>query len=102
MLALIPLMLALFQAPEPRVPAPQDDAMSANQQKKVREAVQAGRIVPLEQVLADALRRYPGTLVEVELDGDEYEIEILGRDGVVVELEYDATNGRLKKIEFDD
>ncbi len=102
LLALIPLMLALFQGPELRQPAVQDDAMSANQQKKVREAVQAGRIVPLEQVLADAMRRYPGTLVEVELDDDEYEIEILGRDGVVVELEYDARTGRLKKIEFDD
>ena len=60
-----------------------------------------GRYVPLETVLADALRRYPGQLVEVELDGDKYEIEILGANGVVMELDYDAASGRLLKMEED-
>lgn len=102
---LIPFLLALAlnQTQSPAVrPAPQDAAMTALQQQKVREAVRAGRIVPLEQVLADALRRYPGTLIEVELEGDEYEIEILGPDGVVMELEYEASTGRFRKIERDD
>ena len=38
---------------------------------------------------------------EEELD-DEYEIEILMRDGRVVELKYDARSGRLLKVEIDD
>jgi len=71
------------------------------QQQAVRQAVRQGRYVPLETVLADALRRYPGQLVEVELDGDKYEIEILGANGVVMELDYDAASGRLLKMEED-
>lgn len=79
------------------------DPAVERQQAEVREAVRSGRFVPLEQVLADAMRRYPGKLVEVELeDDDEYEIEILGPDGVVMELEYDAVTGKLLKIEVED
>ncbi|WP_343238158.1 PepSY domain-containing protein [Stenotrophomonas sp.] len=71
------------------------------QQDSVRQAVRQGRFVPLEQVVADALRRYPGKLIEVELDDDTYEVEILGPDGVVMELDYDAATGRLLKMEKD-
>jgi hypothetical protein len=78
-------------------------APALHQQELVRESVRQGHYVPLEQVLEDALRRYPGKLVEVELeDDDEYEIEILGVDGIVMELEYDAITGKLLKIEVED
>lgn len=80
----------------------QQAAPPASQQSEVREAVSERRFVPLEQVMADAMRRYPGKLIEVELEGDEYEIEILGADGVVMELEYNALTGRFLKIEVDD
>ncbi|MEN5041643.1 PepSY domain-containing protein [Stenotrophomonas sp. TWI700] len=73
----------------------------SRQQDSVRQAVRQGRFVPLEQVVADALRRYPGKLIEVELDDAKYEIEILGPDGVVMELDYDAATGRLLKMEKD-
>ncbi len=73
-----------------------------DRQAEVRRAVQLGRLVPLTQVVDDALRRYPGTLVEVELEDDKYEIEILGEDGVVMELEYDARNGRFLGMEVED
>ncbi len=107
---LIPLFTALLlqQLPDPagthllqRMPDPVDAAMTAHQQQKVRQAVHEGRIVPLERVLSDALRRYPGTLIEVELDDGNYEIEILGDNGVVMELEYEAATGRFRKIEQD-
>ena len=52
-------------------------------------------------MVRDALRRYPGQLLEVELDDGKYEIEILGPNGVVMELDYDATSGRLLKMEED-
>ena len=94
---IVPLLLLL--APSPPLPSVASDLAGAQQQDAVREAVRKGRLVPLEQVLADALRRRPGTLVEVKLEDNEYEIEILGADGVVIELEYDAISGRLLKIE---
>lgn len=69
-----------------------------------RDSVRNGEFVRLEHLLADAETRFPGRVIEVELDqdDDEYEIEILMRDGRVVELKYDARNGRLLKVEIDD
>lgn len=69
-----------------------------------RDGVRSGEFVRLERLLADAEGRYPGRVIEVELDqdDDEYEIEILMRDGRVVELTYDARSGRLLKVEIDD
>nr|WP_311193727.1 PepSY domain-containing protein [Stenotrophomonas sp. A5586] len=74
---------------------------NAREQQAVRQAVQQGRYVPLETVVRDALKRYPGKLLEVELDDDTYEIEILAPNGKVMELDYDARNGRLLKMEED-
>ncbi|SET72389.1 Peptidase propeptide and YPEB domain-containing protein [Stenotrophomonas indicatrix] len=89
------LLLALASAPTAAGPA-QDPAQQA-----ARRAVQQGRYVPLEGVVRDALKRHPGQLLEVELDDGVYEVEILRADGVVVELDYDARNGRLLKTELD-
>jgi uncharacterized membrane protein YkoI len=93
---LLPLLLAL--APQAPVHAQEG---GSRQQEAVRQAVRQGRWVPLQQVVADALRRYPGKLVEVELEDGKYEIEILGPNGVVMELDYDAATGRLLKMEED-
>lgn len=100
MSALPSLMLPLLLALAPQDPVRVPDGGS-RQQDAVRHAVRQGRLVPLEQVVADALRRYPGQLLEVELDEGKYEIEILGADGVVMELDYDAATGRLLKMERD-
>lgn len=96
MLATLPLLLALANAPTAAAPV-QDPA-----QQVARRAVQQGRYVPLESVVRDALKRYPGQLLEVELDDGVYEVEILRGDGVVVELDYDARSGKLLKTELDD
>ncbi|MCW2272282.1 MULTISPECIES: PepSY domain-containing protein [Pseudomonas] len=76
----------------------QDEALRLRQQ---------GIILPLEQLLNDALGRYPGaTLLEAELeekhDRYEYEVELLTPEGVVREIKLDATNGALLKDEEDD
>lgn len=89
----------LAQAPSPSAPPA---AVAPTGQAEARQAVQGGKLVPLAQVATDALRRYPGTLVEAELEDGKYEIEILGEDGVVMELEYDARTGRLLKMEVED
>lgn len=92
----LPLLLALASPPTAAQPA-KDPA-----QDVARRAVQQGRYVALEGVVRDALMRHPGQLLEVELDDGVYEVEILRADGVVVELDYDARNGRLLKTELDD
>ena len=76
----------------------QDEALRLRQQ---------GIILPLEQLLNDALGRYPGaTLLEAELEEKhgrlEYEVELLTPEGVVREIKLDASNGALLKDEEDD
>jgi uncharacterized membrane protein YkoI len=76
----------------------QDEALKLRQQ---------GVILPLEQLLNDALGRYPGaTLLEAELEEKhgrlEYEVELLTPEGVVREIKLDASNGALLKDEEDD
>jgi uncharacterized membrane protein YkoI len=75
----------------------QDEALRLRQQ---------GVILPLEQVLHNALDRYPGAkLLEAELEEKHgvymYEVELLTTEGVVRELDLDATTGRLLKDKED-
>lgn len=72
------------------------------QQERARAAVAKGEYLPLQQIVDDALARHPGVVISVELDDDEYEIEVLRTDGVVIELEYDARTGRLLEEEIED
>jgi uncharacterized membrane protein YkoI len=88
------LSLALFGA------IADDDHLDARRLK------QAGQIMPLEAILETVRERYPGRVLEVELERESegyiYEIEILDRSGEVWELEIDAVNGRLLKSERED
>jgi uncharacterized membrane protein YkoI len=75
----------------------QDEALRLRQQ---------GVILPLEQLLQQAMDRYPGAkLLEAELEEKHdvyiYEVELLTPEGVVRELDIDATNGRLIKDKED-
>ncbi|MCS3841242.1 putative membrane protein YkoI [Pseudomonas sp. JAI111] len=63
---------------------------------------QRGVILPLEQLLQQALDRYPGSkLLEAELEEKHdvyiYEVELLTAQGVVRELDIEAATGRLLK-----
>ena len=76
----------------------QDEALLLRQQ---------GVIMPLEQLLHQALGHYPGAkLLEAELEEEDgqyvYEVELLTPEGVVRELELDARSGRLLKDKEDD
>ncbi|KQN55314.1 peptidase [Pseudomonas sp. Leaf48] len=69
----------------------QDEALRLRQQ---------GVILPLEQLLQQAMGRYPGAkLLEAELEEKHdvyiYEVELLTPEGEVRELDIDATTGRL-------
>src|SRR5690606_17055250 len=109
LLPALPALVLSWAACSPHAPEPPGaaapsavPAMRERDYERVREAVARGEMVPLETILADAQRRQPGQVLEVELEGDEYEIEILGADGVVRELEYDARTGELLDVEVDD
>lgn len=65
-----------------------------------------GEIMPLEEIVARATTRWPGQVIETELEHDDgryvYEIELLGADGRIREIEYDASTGEVIKFELDD
>lgn len=72
--------------------------VSTGQQDHVRTDVQQGRLVPLADILQRVQSKYPGRVLEVELekhiDGQRwYEIKILRKDGRKVEVHIDATTG---------
>lgn len=65
-----------------------------------------GVILPLEQVLQQAMNRYPGAkLLEVELEEKHdvyiYEVELLTVEGVARELHLKADTGELVKDKED-
>ena len=88
-------------SPSPAPPSTAAAALSQRDYERVRAAVERGDMVPLEGVLADAQRRHAGTVLEIELERGEYEVEILGDDGVIRELEYDARTGLLLEVEVE-
>ena len=68
--------------------------------------VEQGEVLPLQQFIDDAQQRFPGRLLEVELEWDDgryvYELELVTRAGIVLELEYDAVTGKLLDVDEDD
>ena len=95
-----PVMLLLFVWPFATGSA--QTLLSGRDHERVRAAVARGEMVPLARVLADAQGRHPGKVLEVELEDGEYEVEIIGDDGVIRELEYDARTGALLEVEVED
>lgn len=73
---------------------------------EARRLVEAGRILPLEQILTDLQNNVPGKLLKTELEWDDgrivYELKILRSEGRVQEVEIDAATGEILKIEDDD
>ncbi|GHC77946.1 PepSY domain-containing protein [Limoniibacter endophyticus] len=65
----------------------------------------SGSILPLAQILRTISPRYPGKVIEVDLDDDddpEYQIRILDPNGRIVELEVDARTGRVLDVDMED
>ena len=72
-------------------------ARAGSDQERAREAVQAGRILPLRTVLERLERDQPGQVLEVELEQGSgrwiYEIRLLKPGGRLVKLHVDAESG---------
>lgn len=73
---------------------------------KAKALVEAGSIIPLEQILKQVATDHPGRIIEVEFEQEHgqylYEIELVDEKGLVWELEYDAKNGNLIEKEQED
>ncbi|MCC6592365.1 MAG: peptidase [Xanthomonadales bacterium] len=71
-----------------------------------REAVRRGELLSLERILALHPPRPGERLLEVEVEHEagrwEYELELLGADGRVRELEIDGASGALLDEDEDD
>jgi len=69
-------------------------------QEQARRAYEAGEIVSLGKVLDAVEANFEGEVIEVELEEEGgkwiYEVELLMRDGRVIELTYDAATVELR------
>ncbi len=78
---------------------------SADDVDRVRQLRSSDAILPLSTILAGIEQRFPGTLLEVELEDEHgqvlYELEMLGRDQVIRTIKVDARNGHLLSVERD-
>lgn len=74
--------------------------------ERAAAAVASGQILPLAAIMADVQARYPGRVIEVELDDDDgalvYEVELVTEDGRLIEIEIDAATGAIIDVEEDD
>ena len=93
------LLLAILTGHIPPASADDDD----DDWRRLHEDVEAGRIQPLSQILDNLARDWVGQVIDVDLEDDDgrrlYEIELLGPQGQVVEVEVDAVSGELLGIE---
>lgn len=71
-----------------------------------QDAVERGEILPLARILRLLEAEHPGTVAEVELEYAEgirvYEVELITRDGRLIEVDMDAATGEILKVEEED
>lgn len=65
--------------------------------------MEAGEILPLEQILERTKLEHPGRILKVKFEKENglyvYEIELVDQDGQVWELEYNASTAELLEKE---
>lgn len=73
---------------------------------EARRLLKSGDILSLEIIMEKLQPRYPGKILKVELerktDNIIYEVEIVGKDGVVHELYIDARTGNVLRSKVED
>lgn len=71
--------------------------------RDLHQEVKKGHLVGIGEIMDWLEARYEGQILEVELEQEddriEYEVEMIGPRGQVVEFEFDATNGELLSVE---
>ena len=77
-----------------------DDYMEA------KRLLETGEILPLEDLLKNLRQTFPGIILDIELEREDhqivYEVELLGKDGIVREIYINARTGKVLSIKEDD
>lgn len=75
------------------------------EQDRVRDLVESGEILALDEVVDSATARFPGRLIEVELEHERgrlvYELDLLTDEGEYIEVLVDAKTGEVLGREHD-
>lgn len=70
-----------------------------------RRALEQGRALPLAEIRARVARRFPGEMIDVELERSGgrfvYELKVIGADGRLREVYVDATTGEILRSKAD-
>ncbi|ROT45770.1 PepSY domain-containing protein [Pusillimonas sp. NJUB218] len=73
-----------------------------NDQDRARQALLAGKVLPLRVVLDKVESQYPGDPVEIEFEEDDglylYEIKLLQSAGNIIKLKVDAQTGEIIRV----
>ena len=99
------LALPLLASPAPRAfaQATEDDT---EDQEIARKALENKEILPLSAVLAKVEGQVTGDIVEIELERKKglwvYEIEVIGEDGRVRDIDVDAKTGTVINVALDE
>ncbi len=66
-------------------------------------AVRSGQVRPLEEILAEIKKQYPGEVVGVEFESEQgmwvYEVKLIAPDGRYLEIYADARTAAIIKVE---
>jgi len=93
--------LALFALTLSLVP----QSSLADDVDRVRQLRSTASILPLSQILGTVEKKYPGTLLEVELEEEKgkviYEMQLLGKDKIVHKIKVNAQNGNILSVDED-
>ena len=77
----------------------------AGDHERARELLEQGKILSLSEIMEQTSDRFPGKVLEVELEEEDglivYKIEFLGEHDTVMEMIVDARNGELISVEED-
>ncbi|EHK63516.1 PepSY domain-containing protein [Achromobacter arsenitoxydans] len=76
---------------------PGSGAAGESDHERARQALEAGKVLPLGAVLDIVEREFPGQVVKVEFEEEDdefiYEIRVLQSGGGILKLEIDARDG---------
>ena len=77
----------------------------AGDHERARDLLEQGKILSLSEIMKQTTVRFPGKVLEVELEEEDglivYKIEFLGEHDRVMEMIIDARNGELISVEED-
>jgi uncharacterized membrane protein YkoI len=106
---ILPAFFALALAMGATASAVNSEESSARQaplqHDDARRALQSGLVRPLEDILAEMRKTFPGEVIEIEFEQEGgryiYEIEMIRPDGRVIEVKMDAKTMALIEVEDD-